>query len=384
MGNLISPPQKESFVLVPPRFSVRGLTRVMEYENPMNLYFGDLFRQEVLNDLHNFRGTAAIDLLIAPEIPPTASAHVSLSGSTLTKSVDHGELHLHFHNNLAETIRAVGRLSIGSSVGVTGFGILSKVIEKGKLSLTFARDSDGFKNVGIRGESGSFLMGMEIPESVESTHAWMISRLSKEFYVGMSAFPVSAWKNIDSPLILKGSLEKRIPGTDSSYCVSSSFNLPSSELTLGFSQHLVTHRKIYNLLEDKRVKFIANYVDIAVEASSSTSQASNSSGLTRVAAGVSWQPNKNVLIKLHASTNQGIVSTLAVRNWWLPSALVAVSAGVGVGGTPFIGGRFQLSNWLTSAEYEKGQPISALPTTRWLTTADVDRFSARNHINASV
>jgi hypothetical protein len=356
----------------------------MENENPINLYFGDLFRKEVLTDLHNFEGTAAVDLLIAPEVPPSTSAHVSLSGSTLTKSVERGELHMYLHNNFAENVRAVARLSIGSAVGVTGFGIVTKLLEKSKLSLTFARESDGRKNVGVRGESGSFLMGIEIPETVESTHAWMITRFSREFYVGMSAFPVSAWKNGDSPIILKGSMEKRIPGTDSSYCVSSSFNVPSNELTLGFSQHLVTHRKIYNPLEEKRVKFIANYVDIAVEASSSTSKANTSSGLNRVSAGVSWQPNKNVLIKLHASTNQGVVSTLAVRNWWLPSALVAVSLGVNSGGTPFIGGRFQLSNWLTSAEYEKGQPISALPTTKWLTTADIDRFSARNHINASV
>jgi hypothetical protein len=122
----------------------------------------------------------------------------------------------------------------------------------------------------------------------------------------------------------------------------------------------------------KRVKFIANYIDIAIEGRTRNGKASD------VLAGVSWQANKNLLTKLHVSTVNGVVVTGVVRNWWVPSVLGSVSGGIDVNGNPFIGGRLQLSNWLTSVEYERGQPVSKLPSTRWLSTEDLGRFNSKN------
>jgi hypothetical protein len=373
MGNIISPQENETVVLVPPRFSVRGLTRPLEIENPMSVYFGNLFRKEVLADLHNFSGSLAVDLLIAPETPPKVAAHVSMKGSSVTRSVEGGELHLHLNHDFSNSLSSIGRLCVGSGSGLSGFAMISKQLEQGRVSFTYSGDSENERKVGLRASSDSFTIGLEVPvhDPVLSAQAWLISRVSPELYVGVSGQPLGS---PESPILLAGSFEKRIPGTDSSYCVSSVYKMPSNELTLGFSQHLVTHRKVYNILEDKRVKFIANYVDIAVEATT------HKSGFSDVSAGVSWQINKNLLVKLHASTNQGLVSTLAVRNWWIPSVLTSVSAGIDRAGDPFIGGRFQLSNWLTSAEYQKGQPISTLPTTKWVVAADIDRFSNRNQL----
>ena len=370
MGNLISPPQ-DTLVLVPPRISTRGLTRPIEVENPMSIYFGNLFRREVLQDLHSFRGSFGLDFLMAPEHPPTAAAHVSMTGSVLEKTVDGGSLNLHVNNQLSPAIHALGRLTLGTGSGITGYAMLSHDVERGRVSLTCASDGQGIQRVGFRGQSSAFLFGTETPVAdPRQVSTWMISRIGKDVTVGVSGSPLLP----EAPVEISASLDRRVPGTDSTYCLSSTLRSPSNELTVGFSQHLVTHRKVYNPFEDKRVKFIANYVDIAVEATSGGAKNS-----TAVAAGVSWQPNKNVIAKAHISTHQGLVGTLAVRNWWVPSVLTCVSAGIDAKGTPFLGGRFQLSNWLTRVEYERGQPISQLPSTKWMSIEDVSRFSPSQH-----
>jgi hypothetical protein len=370
MGNLITTPKDEAVVLVPPRFSVRGLTRSIEIENPMSLYFGNLFRREVLLDLHSFKGAVGLDVLIAPENPPATAAHVSLSGSVPARTVGAGSLHLHLNNSFANFWHALGRLSLGTTEGLTGFGMVSHMSNDVKLSVTGSVENSEPRTLGMRLESPDFLLGAEVPvPHPEKVSVWGITRVLNDFCVGIIAHPLQS--NCE-PLVISGSLEKRIPGTDSTYCVSSTVNIPTKELTIGFSQHLVTHRKVYNIFEDKRVKFIANYVDIAVEANSKPNSTTN------VAAGLSWQPNKNMLMKLHASTQEGLISTLAIRNYWVPSVLVALSAGVDLKGNPFLGGRLQVSNWLSSAEYQRGQPISTLPVTKWIVTDEVDRFSNTN------
>jgi hypothetical protein len=370
MGNLLLTPQEESLVLVPPRFSVRGLTRAFLAENPMDVYFGNLFRREVIKDLHSFGGLATLDILICPEVPPSAAAHVSLSGLVPNKSVSGGSFNLHLNSYVSRSWHALGKLALGTNSGITGFAKISRELGLGTLSFSGSIQESELRAVGLRHECPHYLLGTDVPVSDPKLFwAWGLGRITDDFWVGVHGQPLGGL----SGLTLSGSLEKRIPGTDSSYCVSSSYKMASKELTMGFSQHLVTHRKVYNIFEDKRVKFIANYVDIALEATS------KHFAETDVAAGVTWQPNKNMLFKLHASTEQGIVGTTAVRNYWLPSVLVAVSAGVDTKGTPFIGGRFQVSNWLSTAEYQRGQPISTLPVTKWLSASDIDRFSGRNH-----
>ena len=371
MGNLIQTPKDESVVLIPPRFSVRGLTRSIEIESPISLYFGNLFRREVLYDLHSFHGTLGLDILMAPESPPSTAAHVSLGGSIPSRTIGSGSLNLHLNKELSDTWRAIGRLSLGTTNGITGFAMVSTTSRGGKVSMTSSVENSEPQNVGIRLQSEYLLIGTDVPISNPfNVSAWGIARISDELWLGLSGSPLDG----RSPFRILGSYEKRIPGTDSSYCVSSSLNMPTKEVSIGFSQHLVTHRKVYNVFEDKRVKFIANYIDIAVEASSKP----DDSKATQVAAGISWQPNKNMLLKLHASTQQGLVGTWAVRNYWVPSVLVAVSGGVDTKGSLFLGGRLQVSNWLSSAEYQRGQPISALPVTKWLNTEDLDRFSPSN------
>ena len=324
MGNLISPP-KDTRVIIPPRFHTRGLTRPVEFEDPMSVQFGSMLRREILMDLHSFAGSFGLDIALAPEIPVTAAACVSLGGSTKSGTIGSGALNLHFNAFLIENLQAVARFSLDHQSGVGGFGMLSYQHSRGVLSAILTQD----RVLGVRAESAHVMMGFD------PNRAWCIFR-DRGLSLGVS---------LDSSARVAGSvsLEKSIPNTDSSYCVSAKYD---EKLTVGFSQHLVTHRKVYNPFED--IKWIANYIDIAVEAVHSDSS-------TCVSAGASWQPNKNFLAKLHASTIQGVLLTLAVRNWWVPNVLGSVSAGLDVTGEPCLGGRIQIANWVSDRpEYHLG------------------------------
>jgi len=50
--------------------------------------------------------------------------------------------------------------------------------------------------------------------------------------------------------------------------------------------------------------------------------------------------------------------------------------GVDPRGKFYLGGRLQVSNWLNTVEYERGQPVSELPQTKWIGINDVKRFNS--------
>ncbi len=139
---------------------------------------------------------------------------------------------------------------------------------------------------------------------------------------------------------------------------------------------------MYNPLEEGHVKFIANYIDIAVEAASAVSSGAEGTRVAPVCvtAGVSWQPNKNVLTKLHCSTEHGVAGTLAVRNWWDPSVAVAATVGVSPQGTSFVGARLQLSNYQGDTTFMRGRNVDGLAADKWATVRDTGRFDeSRKH-----
>ena len=373
MGNLISPP-KDTVVLIPPRISTRGLTRPIVLENPFNVAFGSLFRKEVLEDLHSFDGNVALDVLMCPELPPTLAAHLSLAGSSNDKSVKGGALNLHFNQALSATMSGVARLSISGSDGLSGYGIVTRDMGS---DVQLAVTGSVFENMqifGFRGIWRSLKFGCEIPNrSIPESRAWAIARLSPNISLGLQGTPLKTYT-------FSACLDKRIENTDSTYSVVASVDYPSRDVTLGYSQHLVTHRRIYNPLEEKHVKYICNYIDLAVEGKTrGETKTPTNSILHEVCGGISWQLNKNLLTKLHASTARGVVLTGVVRNWWVPSVLGSLSIGLDTRGSPYIGGRLQVSNWLSTVEYEKGQPVSELPQTKWISMNEVKRFNSDNY-----
>jgi hypothetical protein len=212
----------------------------------MSVGFGNLFRREVLYDLHSFGGGIGLDVLMCPELPPVFAAHLSMSGSTLTRKVVGGALNLHINKEMAPSIHTIARLSISNSEGVNGFTMISKSLEKGgRLSFTANMDESENRNhiIGLRGYSESVTVGLEVPtKALNNSTAWVMSRISPSICLGVSGCPM----NDSLPVQFSLSLDKRIPNTDSTYCISSSIESPSRDIVLGFSQHLVTHRKVYN------------------------------------------------------------------------------------------------------------------------------------------
>jgi len=286
-------------------------------------------------------------------------------------------VNLHFNQTISEQVSGIGRLTISGSDGLTGYGILSHSLANGSVLSLTGNLLDRSKAFGFRAHmKSSFQIGCEVPkDSPIDTQAWIISRLSPNISIGLQGYPLQT--KPDSVYKLALCMDKQIENTDSTYSVSASIEYPSKDVMLGFSQHLVTHRRIYNPLEEKHVKYIANYIDIAVEG---RTKGDSNSVIHDIAGGVSWQLNKNLMTKLHASTTRGLALTGIVRNWWVPSVLGAVSIGVDTRGNPFIGGRLQISNWLTTVEYERGQPVSELPQTKWIGMNDVKRFNSDNHV----
>ena len=352
MGNLIAPP-KDSVVLVPPRFETRGLMRPVVVENPMTVLFGNLFRREVLYDLHNFNGSVSLDVLLAPEVPVTMAAHLGMSGSSLSKTVDGGTLNLYLHKKVSEKIGSLCRMSLSPTLGFGGYGVLSYAFKPDCRFSTVLSE----KSIGLRCEGNKIFCGLDVPLRVpRDTSTWFVSNVWRNIWIGASLCPL----NPEVISSFSASVEKRIPHTDSSYCVSGNVDVSQTgppQLTVGFSQHLVTHRKVYNPFEEAR--WIANYVDIVLEATGSA-----------VSAGVGWQPNKNFLTKIHVSTDKGVLATLVARNWWIPSVLASVSAGVDNRGQRCVGARLQVSNWAASGpQYQKGVPGNAVaPTLRYTHT----------------
>ena len=147
-------------------------------------------------------------------------------------------------------------------------------------------------------------------------------------------------------------------------------------VTLGFLQQIVARRKIYNPLEDKRVRFIANYIDMAIEASR------RSAGGTDLAAGVSWQPNKNLLLKGRVSSAAGVSVTAAVKSWWKPTLTLAGTAGVSNHGV-YAGVQVRLQN-VGEVGFARPETQSSAPEGyRWETVSDDgDRFPESGKITA--
>ncbi len=86
-----------------------------------------------------------------------------------------------------------------------------------------------------------------------------------------------------------------------------------------------------NPLEDKRVKYIANYLDTAVEAKTSIN------GKTEFQGVLAYQPNKNVLMKTRLSSADGVAAALVLKFWGNPSLSLAVTGGIRSQESGFLG-----------------------------------------------
>ena len=97
-------------------------------------------------------------------------------------------------------------------------------------------------------------------------------------------------------------------------------------LVLSVWQHLAVCRRVYNALEDRKVKGIVNLLDVGLRFSTPL----HSHQPPAFELGGSWQLNKNVLLKaLIGSQVQS--ASLVLKSWWRPSVTAALSASLRAG-----------------------------------------------------
>ena len=142
-------------------------------------------------------------------------------------------------------------------------------------------------------------------------------------------------------------------------------------VTIGFIQQMVTKRRVYNPLEDKRVQFIANYIDVGCEVS-------RTADLTSIAAGVAWQPNKNLLLKSKISSAAGVSVTAACKSWWSPTITAAVTAGLSHSG-PYTGLQLKIQN-TGITDYSVPDSLDRETGYRWDTVTETTRFNESNRL----
>ncbi|KAF4753717.1 hypothetical protein FOZ62_010145 [Perkinsus olseni] len=121
------------------------------------------------------------------------------------------------------------------------------------------------------------------------------------------------------------------------------YNSATKSVTAAYHQLIVMQRKCYNILEDKHIAAVANYVDLAVEATRH-----GDTGKSEVAVGASWQPNRTWLLKARLSTVAGVGVTVAAKSWTQMSGVIAATVGMRSTG-PYLGLRCHFQNWGSEA-----------------------------------
>lgn len=101
------------------------------------------------------------------------------------------------------------------------------------------------------------------------------------------------------------------------YELSLAYDGSSKEVVAGFLYNQVLRRRVYNILEDNRVKGIFNYLDLGVELRrpliANVQQANGAPASFALAA--SWQLNRNWMMKGRVGTND-VSASLVFKNWW--------------------------------------------------------------------
>ncbi|KAF4655999.1 hypothetical protein FOL46_008028 [Perkinsus olseni] len=121
------------------------------------------------------------------------------------------------------------------------------------------------------------------------------------------------------------------------------YNSATKSVTAAYHQLIVMQRKCYNILEDKHIAAVANYVDLAVEATRH-----GDTDKSEVAVGASWQPNRTWLLKARLSTIAGVGVTVAAKSWTQMSGVIAATVGMRSTG-PYLGLRCHFQNWGSEA-----------------------------------
>jgi hypothetical protein len=140
----------------------------------------------------------------------------------------------------------------------------------------------------------SSLLGMEI-SNYDIQNIYGIVKYPQRFSFGFKANLQET--TVPSPVKFLASFER------DGYQISGTYQ-HQHKIALGIYQSVTIYRRIVNPIEDKRNKFIANYIDTAIE-----SEINAKNGQMDFKIGSSYQLNKNWLFKGNCSTDNGISGT---------------------------------------------------------------------------
>jgi hypothetical protein len=104
------------------------------------------------------------------------------------------------------------------------------------------------------------------------------------------------------------------------YELSLAFDGARKEMVAGFVYNQVLRRKVYNVLEDRRVKSIYNYVDLGLELRrplmmDPRNPSAAAAAPASLALAAAWQLNRNVMFKGRVGTNDASASVV-LKSWW--------------------------------------------------------------------
>ena len=320
-------------ILIPARFTQVIPQIDLLTSAPISDLLGVSDRKKTLNEYSMSRSAADIEVSLAPQssIPSLVHGRLSLPISGKTVGVPTGGLDVVLSSSLPSHFKGSARLGVDSTGGVTGTAYVRRKLGQSDISEskavdTYMRFGSGVFTVGSRIVGNTSLLGVEHSMSAATVPPTSLVygvttigdvRAGAQIIIDdCLTFPYEAHVTL-----LNSSEAKASPISSLTVSLLGKKFDATPTVTLGFHQKIVSARRILNPLENPQATQIANYIDCAFEATHKPS------GLTELAAGASWQWNKNWLMKVRLSTCAGISSTIACKSWWNPTLTAAFTGG---------------------------------------------------------
>ncbi len=306
--------KQPSVVLIPARFQ-QPVTPLLAC-SPLPYLLGSHWRQRMLHDFVAASTGISIDSKLALDeyLAVEGTAQIGKFGPAVTEAA----LALRGKFSIPGMFHAEAQLGLSQAGGVAAELLARRTLAKNFVSDLYLRND----HLGIRFVGQNAVVGFETEISGTSGNLRVEPNLAYALVKhGRFGFGTEI---SDKTFRLETVLGSARPGD---FAVSLALN-SAGRVTLGFQQALVTRRRVVNPIEDSRVRFIANFVDTAVEAVHDSVAKT-----TDFTASIAYQPNKNVLVKSRLSSTHGIAGAVAFKFWGVPTLAVSVTGGFRPGNT---------------------------------------------------
>ncbi|KAH7306581.1 hypothetical protein KP509_22G020300 [Ceratopteris richardii] len=351
MGLLFSVEKPPPVVLVPPLFHrPEFASRYRMTNSSYDVLFAKIARTALFTDYYREADDIFLRLMLKPPEDQNVDFIAAFSGSSKEGKNPNGEATFRWHPTETDTNNF---LELNTSTWIKKLRLRTCTFYPPMGLGTFASISvlpisrQFFEHFGLRYESSSISAGTRVDiGSGGPSCIWFVGKLGKitagsQFQSKISFSELqSAWKDsilheIGKPQNWNFAINY---GSGTSGPLTHSFNFcleaqANSKLICSYYQHLVVQRKIRNPFESSEVVAITNYIDLGVEFQQSIRDCEpdlhmdGSSKLLEMQIGVSWQANKNFLLKGKLGNSCSAFAFLH-KFWWQPSSTFSLSENV--------------------------------------------------------